>query len=606
MKHSTLLILFALLMGHVSSLKAESDCIYIGNKNFQASSGTGTGAYLYGGAVEVFPQELKPLIGCEIPSITLHQQSYLPQYIRVFIKKDLNGEELISKQITDIGKNWITVTFDEPFVITGEKLFIGYEVLATNTVLTVNTPGNSWFFRENEWVELEQNMCIYASVTGDNLPTHNITLTYCHLPAEMTTNVSTNAEFSFTNNGIQNVNSVTVDFSVEGSTLYSKTFEDLDIPYLGSKTLSVSDLKISEAGDFNSKFGITQINGVPDQNMDDNMHSSIIFARENHVPRNVLMEIFSTEQCPNCPDGHKKIESVVHGNPDIIMVGHHAGYGEDPYTVAGSVDYLWFYNDFTTYAPALMLDRTNMGIHGATGFGASASPGPVMGVTSVLESLVSKSLGKAAYVALDLETEVDENANTVAIRVSGEEVLPTLASNPRLTVFITEDSIKTTKQAGSYGEYTHNHTLREVVSGSSWGDAVNFQEGFNKEYTVELKSKWNVKNLNVVAFVSNIDPENPNNSMVYQAKQNQLYSRANGLSQTENSAIRVYSSTSEKLIRIQGEYEKLNIYSMTGQLATSAGNSQEQISSEGMMPGIYILHFTLASGKTEMKKIILK
>ena len=60
--------------------------------------------------------------------------------------------------------------------------------------------------------------------------------------------------------------------------------------------------------------------------------------------RNVLMEVYSTELCSNCPKGHEHIKSIVNGNNRVIMMGHHAGYGYDPYTHPASTEYASFYD----------------------------------------------------------------------------------------------------------------------------------------------------------------------------------------------------------------------------------------------------------------------
>lgn len=63
--------------------------------------------------------------------------------------------------------------------------------------------------------------------------------------------------------------------------------------------------------------------------------------------RNIIIEEFTTEQCPNCPRVAAYINDALEsGQYDgrVFVACHHSGYYTDWLTASFATEYLWFYN----------------------------------------------------------------------------------------------------------------------------------------------------------------------------------------------------------------------------------------------------------------------
>ncbi len=236
------------------------------------------------------------------------------------------------------------------------------------------------------------------------------------------------------------------------------------------------------------------------------------------VQRRVLMEIFSTERCNNCPQAHKNIERLFgDGGDSIIFLGHHAGFYTDNFSLEESIDYEWFYTpNRGTYAPAAMMDRTcgsdllpNVFTDGVPIFnGAKAS---------CLQPAYEMAAETPAYARVQVETEFEQETRELSISVSGALLreLP-MVNDMRLNLFLTEDSVFTQTQSGSIGSYYHRHLARHCFT-TSWGEAVEMEGEFIRSYSISLPLEWNERRIQVVAFVTNYNPEDRNNCQVLNA-----------------------------------------------------------------------------------------
>lgn len=241
---------------------------------------------------------------------------------------------------------------------------------------------------------------------------------------------------------------------------------------------------------------------------------------EGQVKRSVLLEVFSTERCNNCPLAHSNMERIFgDGGDSIIYLGHHAGFYTDDFTIAESVEYEWFYTpDRGTYAPAAMMDRT---------CGADVLPEIYWDGVPVFDGAKASCLKPAyamaaevpAYARVMAEVTYVPETRELQMVVTGKLLrqLP-MVNDLRLNVFLTEDSVFTQTQAGAYGTYYHRHLARCCLTGT-WGEKVEMEEAFERTYTYTLPDEWNEDKMQVVAFVSNYNAADRNNCQVLNATQ---------------------------------------------------------------------------------------
>lgn len=234
--------------------------------------------------------------------------------------------------------------------------------------------------------------------------------------------------------------------------------------------------------------------------------------------RRVLLEVFSTERCNNCPQAHKNIERIFgNGGDSIIMLGHHAGFYTDDFTIPESVDYEWFYTpDRGTYAPAAMIDRTCFSDAEPTVFqdgvplfnGAKASH---------LQAAYEMAANVPAYAKVEAVVGYQNENRLLTATVTGQLLrqLPTI-SDVRLNVYLAEDSVFTQTQSGSMGSYYHRHMARHCFTGS-WGIPVSMDDSFSQNYSLTLPTEWNADRVTLIAFLSNYNPDDRNNCQVLNA-----------------------------------------------------------------------------------------
>lgn len=247
--------------------------------------------------------------------------------------------------------------------------------------------------------------------------------------------------------------------------------------------------------------------------------------------RNVLVEVFSTERCTNCPAGHETLAYALGGKTNVIELVHHAGFFTDKFTIPESTAYEWFYKsaDYSTsFAPAFMMDRTHW----------DALPDYYYYPTPVSMSFGSKAL-KAAYAAaaevpalasICIVPSYSADNRLLALDVEAEALVAAGYEQPALNVFLVENDVFSKSQEGSFGSYTHQHLVRQCLT-TTWGESLSLadDEGaasacatINRHYEVTLPDDWNAQNMTAVAFVANYNARSNADCRVMNAEETSI------------------------------------------------------------------------------------
>jgi len=203
--------------------------------------------------------------------------------------------------------------------------------------------------------------------------------------------------------------------------------------------------------------------------------------------RSVLLEDFTGQRCPNCPNAAIEIGRLQTAYPDsIIAVAIHGGPLALP-ALKSSVGDEYYAAVNSPNLPAGRIDRR----------GETSVPDQWQG-------LVYAAIQKKDAVSMKIESRYDGNTRTANIKVS---TYSTKDVTGKVQVWLVEDGI-TAIQAMPDGsnnrEYVHNHVLRAAVNGA-WGEEVSVGPGNSSEssYTTTIDDRWVAGNMNVVAFVYN-------------------------------------------------------------------------------------------------------
>lgn len=232
--------------------------------------------------------------------------------------------------------------------------------------------------------------------------------------------------------------------------------------------------------------------------------------------RRVLLEVFSTERCNQCPQAHNNIQRIFgDGGDSIVMIGHHAGFYTDALTIPESQAYEWFYTpNRGLYAPAAMMNR----LYDASNSSETFTDGvPVFDGASAkkLQSAYASALATPLSVKVTLSTEYDAASRKLDITVSSSLLrrLPN-AAGLRMNVVLTEDSIVSYSQSGAIGLYYHRHSARQYLTGT-WGESIDLNQAVTCSYSTVIPDEWNVQQMQVIAYVSSYDAQDRCGCQIY-------------------------------------------------------------------------------------------
>lgn len=516
MKRLHLSIFLLLLLSLTAS--AQSDSINLGNctKNVVLYEPLDSKTAPGGSALFYSAEAMQKYAGCQITDIVLFPSNWRSiTSLRVFISRSLKEPFDYVQEVTLDHGNWVNVTLDTPYSIDGGDIYIGFLVNGTaNLVYTKPkekgteyiclSPSKGWQLNENGY-----SAALYAVVrAGEDapLPMHNARLKDVKFPPCARLGQPLPIQATIGNMGLSTIESLTVKYDV-GLRSYHETIEGLNIAATREQTLTLTCPQWEEEGEFDFSITLTSVNEQNDIDMSDNTSPKVnMICRENFTPRRLLLETFSTERCTECPQAHEVLHEVCTGHQRIVELGHHAGFYDDAYTLPESQAYEWFYKPSVLYAPAVMLDRTNFYDTYPTLCDAETPVGKPE--TDRLTTLLEYALAVPAYASVDMEVSTDETNRTATLTVSGEGLLP-FTGNARLFVFISEDSLHSTSQAGAKEGFYHRHTARQSLT-PTWGTPVSLSEGYHAEYTITIPEAWNINRLNAVAFVGAYDETNRN------------------------------------------------------------------------------------------------
>lgn len=595
--------------------------MYVGNLNFEdkfRQTGTVKNDTI-GAAIFVSAEELANKIGAELKSVSFyHLASKAPKYLKVFVTNDLNSTSLFEKEldVTTIKEGWNEVLLDSALELSGDSLYLGYYLLSDATIsqAVANNSSVPSYLRKGsnaDWTST-RGVAVYGTLVGDKLPGLDVVMTSDVEYVDAEKDKIFSIPFIIENVAADTIESIEISCNF-GDSVEVKTIHTF-LPYLEYMEFAYENIVLDEIGEKELVFTITKLNGESDLTPENNVHVVKVNVVERIVKRKVLFEVFSTENCTNCPKGHEIIEASIDGRHDeIIEVGHHVGFYTDQWTVPDDTIYMNFYYAaiVTTFAPAGVIDRTlftkEEGHHNPYQGGDSCV---VFSVESAdVWNLFNVELAKPAYAWIDLDVEFNETDSILTINTSGKSVTE-LGGEPRLTIYVTEDNLATDRQAGWNSERQglyYQHNVNRYIATNVWGDQVTLNEGFEKEYNVKIQSNWNVDNLNVVAFVHNYSTK-PNvkerytDFNVYNAEKVQVRAHEVAVDDVETSPVSIIARQDD-VLEIVGEYESGVIYNVNGQVvATLRGSPVTSIAN--MPSGVYVVTITLTDGTKYNTKIV--
>lgn len=207
---------------------------------------------------------------------------------------------------------------------------------------------------------------------------------------------------------------------------------------------------------------------------------------EVYVARNVLLEEFTGQFCPNCPEGHQVIESLEEQyGESLIVVSIHAGYFglAEPYglmTPYGD-DYANRWN-IEAY-PSAVIDRVTGALK-----------------RSDWPTAVRNEIGRETPVQLSLTAEVSDDNASINVFTT---IVSTVEMTGTLQLWVVENDIVAMQQDGNtiIPNYVHNNVFRAPVNGV-WGENMELTKN-QVQYvsnSVAVQEAWDLENVRIVGF----------------------------------------------------------------------------------------------------------
>ncbi len=433
---------------------------------------------------------------------------------------------------------------------------------------------------------------------GDNCPAVDAKLNALTFPAYATPGTNVDITGTVINIGQNAITSFDVNYTIDGGAsvgVYPVTGQNITTGNSYDFTHNIPFNTSTEAI-YSIEVTISNVNGGTDTNLTNNVLSQNILVTSTMMQRKVVLEQFTTENCPNCPPVLQYLEPIVDGDTNVILVTHHSGYYTDTYTTQEDLDFEDFYNNGgSTYAPAGMVDRF---YNGQDNDGdATPEPGPVFwdgdpyGGTAI-----NTRLSEPAFVSVNIGGTYNSSTHQLDVTVYGD-FLTDFTGSIGVSLWITEDGITSTNQAGYTGTWTHRFTTRDVIS-NEYGDVVsNATAGnsYSKTYTYNIDASWNYSNLFLVGMVNQIDASNVNNREIHNANQvqlNALQPVGNNTSLILEDNIQIYPNPTKgeiSLVNVEGK--TIEIFNLLGEkiISRENTNSIEIISLSDLANGTYII-----------------
>ena len=207
------------------------------------------------------------------------------------------------------------------------------------------------------------------------------------------------------------------------------------------------------------------------------------------VARKVLLEEFTGQQCTNCPDAHRIIESLEEQYGDaLIVVSIHAGEFGIKYPVG------LMQEEGNTYA-----DRWNIAAYPA---GVVDRTGSAMKMGE-WATAIREDIGKTTELQLSLEAQLSSDQKKI-------EVFTTMVSPEALSgslqLWVVENGIVAYQLDGDKNvmDYVHNNVFRACVNGL-WGQEIPLQANEVKyeSNTIDVDARWKLENVDIVGFYYN-------------------------------------------------------------------------------------------------------
>ena len=343
----------------------------------------------FGMAFQIDPAFISSLTDGEITEISYYTGTQSNKDVNtitsatVFITDNLTGSNLYEQKVTNVTTEPFTkvdVKLDKPFAIpAGKKIYVGvYCTLNSSNDMPVVMDYAGHTSNLGGWVGYKQNslstwkwdnitsdygfVTVGAKIKSSTFPENSVSVVSIDGQPVAFENEPFSFSFILQNNGINAIRQLTVEFGIDGEEKTTENFTlDEDWTINQNVIASIEDISAKKATkNTNVTVKISAINGQPNTATDaEGSYPVTIVPAGTDLPRNVVIEEFTSTSCTACPVGYTAMETIHEEATDgrIIPVCIHVNVpSTDPLTSTsfGSV----FNNYSDGSVPSSTINRT--------------------------------------------------------------------------------------------------------------------------------------------------------------------------------------------------------------------------------------------------------
>lgn len=534
--------------------------------------------------------------------------------VTIFVMKGSSAAtatEVASKKVDALSGGWNYVKLDAPLTIdASENLYVGYKMdvqessypaMFDASGLDDSEAGMSFAYLNGECIDLTTqpklkdlgHPMIQVLVGGDESKLETVTFLSSSIFKYWPKGSEVIPNIQFVNNSFGSVESVTVDYSVNGVTDTEKL--EFSTP-VGPNSLNIMSMPlpaIAITDDVDFSYVVTHVNDKPILQSEES-YKFYAYDKQEAVERTLLMEKFYSQFCGYSPQGKEAIDEAIVGYEDrVARIYHHAGYRADLFTIDESVETAAEFG--VNYSPGTMGDRMWFDALGSNAFNAMQWTG----------DLIADFLQQDGLASLKISDSYDVETRELTVNVSGNCIVT--PDNKKITVAVTHSNYSSFQKNAQ--NYMHDHFPILYLTAAGGDDLqvntdgsydmtfkgvvpVSYNNG-NGTIVTGNKVTINLDELRIVAFISDSWDGADNDRYVLNSATKEAATVGASVAEVELAGVNVYGTDSR--IVVEGDYDTVKVFNASGM----------ETGTEGLSAGLYIVKVTV-DGQSMVKKVAVK
>ena len=534
--------------------------------------------------------------------------------VTIFVMKGSSAAtatEVASKKVDALSGGWNYVKLDAPLTIdASENLYVGYKMdvqessypaMFDASGLDDSETEMSFAYLNGEYIDLATepdfsdlgHPMIQVLVGGDESKLETVTFLSSSIFKYWPKGSEVIPNIQFVNNSFGSVESVTVDYSVNGVTDTEKL--EFSTP-VGPNSLNIMSMPlpaITITDDVDFSYVVTHVNDKPILQSEEN-YQFYAYDKQDAVERTLLMEKFYSQFCGYSPQGKEAIDEAIVGYEDrVARIYHHAGYRADLFTIDESVETAAEFG--VNYSPGTMGDRMWFDALGSNAFNAMQWTG----------DLIADFLQQDGLASLKISDSYDVETRELTVNVSGNCIVT--PDNKKITVAVTHSNYSSFQKNAQ--NYMHDHFPILYLTAAGGDDLqvntdgsydmtfkgvvpVSYNNG-NGTIVTGNKVTINLDELRIVAFISDSWDGADNDRYVLNSATKEAATVGASVAEVELAGVNVYGTDSR--IVVEGDYDTVKVFNASGM----------ETGTENLSVGLYIVKVT-ADGQSMVKKVAVQ